>query len=392
MHETLVHIRRSHKIFPIFAANFFIALHYILVIYINSSFLGRFLSKWEVSLLYALSAIGSFIFFAFASRLVRRFSNFRFLLGIFLIEGIALFSLSMAKSSVISVAGFVIYFISVYAIFYSMDVFLETAIKREHHTGLLRAIFLTVANFGIILGPSLLTFLVKGDDYGRVYLAALFCLIPAAILAYKYFGNVGEPKISHFNIKATLRDLVKEKNVRRIIIVNFILQFFFAWMVVFTPLYLHESMGIPWSELGLVLSFMLLPFLLFQIPAGEISDRFLGEKEMLVGAIILTAISTAVIPFINVAAAVVWAILLFVTRVGASIIEVSSDAYFFKHVTGDNANLIGAYRSAIPLSLIAAPLVFSISSLFLGFAYSYFVLAAIVLLGLLPALKIKDTL
>ena len=149
MHETLTHIRHSHKIIPLFIANFFIALHYILVIYINSSFLKEFLSARSISALYTCGAILSFILFIFAPKLVKKVSNFKFLISIFAIEAFALLTMAFTSSVLIVVLGFLLYFITVYAIFYSMDVFLETAIKKEHHTGILRAVYLTIANLGI---------------------------------------------------------------------------------------------------------------------------------------------------------------------------------------------------------------------------------------------------
>lgn len=391
MHETITHIRHSHKIIPLFLANFFIALHYILVIYINSSFLKEFLSARSISILYTAGATLSLILFIFAPKIVKRFSNLRFLISIFAIEAFALLTMAFTSSSLIVVLGFLLYFITVYAIFYSMDVFLETAIKKEHHTGILRAIYLTIANLGVILGPSLLTILARDGDYTRVYITAALALVPAGILAYSYFGKIGEPRISHFNLSQTISDLKKHKNVRRIIFVNFILQFFFAWMVIYTPIYLHEVIGIPWSELGFVLSFMLLPFVLFQLPAGELADRFLGEKELLIGGVVVMLIATAFIPFLTTSLALIWAITLFMTRVGASVVEISADTYFFRQVTGDNANLISAYRATIPVALILTPIVFSITSYFLDLRYSYFILVAVVAIALVPLIRIKDT-
>ena len=162
-------------------------------------------------------------------------------------------------------------------------------------------------------------------------------------------------------------------------------------MVIYTPIYLHENIGIPWKELGFVLSFMLLPFVLFQLPAGELADRFWGEKELLVGGVVIMLLSTAFIPFLTTSLAIIWAITLFITRIGASIVEISSDTYFFRQVTGDDANLISAYRAVIPLALILAPIVFSLTSYFLNLRNSYFILALAISIALVPLIRIRDT-
>jgi MFS family permease len=391
MSEIIARIKHSHKVIPVFIASFFIALHYIVVIYINSSFLRTFLSSRELSILYTFVAAISFVTFLFAPRLVRRVSNFDFLIVIFLLEIIALLTLAFATFTALLIGAFLVYFVSVYAIFYSMDVFLETLTKKEGHTGVLRGAYLTIANLGVIIGPALLSVLAHDNDYSTVYIVAALLLLPAFFIALKYFKNIQEPHISHINISDDVADLIRLPDVRRIVFVNFLLQFFFSWMVVYTPIYLHETLGIPWSSIGLIFSIMLLPFVIFELPVGELADKKFGEKEFLFIGLMIMAVSTAFIALLDTTLPLIWAVVLFLTRVGASIVEVAADTYFFRQVSGKNANLISIYRAMIPLSLIVAPLVFFISSNFLDLRVSFLVLACIIAVGIIPILRIKDT-
>ena len=76
---------------------------------------------------------------------------------------------------------------------------------------------------------------------------------------------------------------------------------------------------------------------------------------------------------------------------GAATIGVMSDSYFFKVVTKENADAISFYRNTYPLSYIIAPLVAIPTLLWVSsFKYLFFVLVAVLLLGLFTSLRLKD--
>ena len=118
---------------------------------------------------------------------------------------------------------------------------------------------------------------------------------------------------------------------------------------------------------------MLLPFIIFEIPVGKIADIHFGEKELLSAGFIITAIFTIIISFISIKSFILWAIILFATRVGASLIEITTESYFFKHVKGDDADIISFFRINSPLAYIAGPIAAIISLQFLPFQYIFLV-------------------
>jgi lipopolysaccharide export LptBFGC system permease protein LptF len=77
-----------------------------------------------------------------------------------------------------------------------------------------------------------------------------------------------------------------------------------------------------------------------------------------------------------------WALVLFATRIGASIVEVSNESYFFKHVKENDTALISLIRIARPLSFIVAPLFALPVIYFTSYSSSFYFLAFFVLLGL----------
>src|SRR5690606_23149335 len=126
----------------------------------------------------------------------------------------------------------------------------------------------------------------------------------------------------------TFRELKNYPDILRIVRVDFVLRFFYAWMVIYTPLYLHNYIGLEWSSIGVIFTIMLIPFALFELPLGTLADRVYGEKEILIAGLAIMSISTISLFFITSSAFVVWSVALFLTRVGASAVEIMSETYF----------------------------------------------------------------
>src|SRR5574343_531078 len=102
-------------------------------------------------------------------------------------------------------------------------------------------------------------------------------------------------------------------------IINFILQFFYAWMVVYTPIYLYEHMRFTWDSIGVIFTIMLAPFVIFGLPVGILIDKYHVKKRTLlyIGFVIIS-LATFMISFIESKDIALWALVLFLTRTGAS--------------------------------------------------------------------------
>ena len=124
---------------------------------------------------------------------------------------------------------------------------------------------------------------------------------------------------------------------------------------------------------------------------GKLSDK-IGEKKMLIWGFLIGIIFILFIPLVIKTNLWLWAIILFGTRVGAAIIEVMSESYFFKIISEENANAINFFRNNYPLAYIVAPLLaIPVLLLIPSFQYLFYVLGAIMLIGLLITLRLKDT-
>src|SRR3989338_7120911 len=178
----------------------------------------------------------------------------------------------------------------------------------------------------------------------------------SAVISIVSFRGFKDPSYESIPLYRTILKVLRNRDIFGIFSANFILRFFYSWMIIYTPLYLHNHLGFSWSEIGPMFTIMLVPFVLLEIPAGRLADSRYGEKEIMSLGFIIAAVSTAALSFIAVKSFWLWASLLFLTRVGASLIEITTESYFFKHICSSNSNTLSFFRMTAPLALIFGPL------------------------------------
>ena len=162
-------------------------------------------------------------------------------------------------------------------------------------------------------------------------------------------------------------------------------------MVIYTPIYLHSWLGFSWSELGIIFTVALLPFIFFEWPVGELADRFFGEKEIMSLGLFITGTSLLVMPFLG-KVFFVWMIILFLSRVGASFIEITTESYFSKQIDASDTGLLSIFRLARPVSIVFGAALGAVSLNLFSFEKIFFVLAVVIFFGLKESLYLKDTL
>jgi len=200
--------------------------------------------------------------------------------------------------------------------------------------------------------------------------------------------------INHtFHKKETVLALLKRawqrKNIIRIYYISFILEFFYAIMIIFTPLYLL-GLGFSWIQIGTIFSIMLVPFVLIQYPIGILADKETGEKELIALSLFIMGFSTLAFYYIKSTDIFILGAILFMTRVGASLIEILRDSYFYKRIDSRDIDLIDFFRTSKSLAYILAAGVSSILLLKLPIDFLFFFLAVVIFSGLYPTFKLKD--
>jgi MFS-type transporter involved in bile tolerance (Atg22 family) len=136
---------------------------------------------------------------------------------------------------------------------------------------------------------------------------------------------------------------------------------------------------------------MLIPFILVELPLGKLADKKWGEKELLAIGFIILSITTGALFFFSANNMIIWAGMLFLTRIGAAIAEIMIETYFFKKVDGKDPELLSMFRITRPLSYFLAPLIVTISLAYTTDQYLFIIFGGIILLTLYPILTMKDT-
>ncbi len=156
-------------------------------------------------------------------------------------------------------------------------------------------------------------------------------------------------------------------------------------------MYLRDYIGFSWTQIGLIFTLMLLPFVIFEVPVGEMADNKYGEKEFLTIGFIVMGLATLFISFITAQVLFIWAAVLFITRIGASFVEVSTESYFFKQVNQSKTDVISFFRVTRPISFIVAPILATISLQFIPFQYMFIVIGTLMIVGSHYSLALHDT-
>lgn len=341
--------------------------------------------------------VGFFYFLAYSIVLIALF-NFHKVVKVFGKSNAFYFSLffkiiAIAVLMVFPVSFWTIIPLVLYLIFSGLewaglDIILES-FSEDRRSGRIRGKHLTLINSGFIFGPFLAARLMDSYNYYGIFL--FIFIVNSIILLISLFGF---RHVNHrFEGQVTVRDLVRKvflrSNILRIYYISFILEFFFAVMVVYSPIYLQD-LGMSWDKIGLIFTIMLLPFVLVQYPMGIIADKKTGEKEALIASIVIMGIASIAVCYIQGTNFLVWTIVLFSTRIGAALIEVLRDSYFYKRIDAHDVDLINFFRSSMPLGYIAASMVSIIMLQFFSIKNIFLILALFVFSALVPAFFLID--
>lgn len=372
----------------IFLAEFIFSLHFAATLYINSSFLEHFFSLHAIGILYVYGAIGNIIFFILAPRILNRFGSRGFLFSFLSITLFATIGAAFASTPVDAAFFFILYASVSTMIYYALDIMVEEHSVNKK-TGEIRGIYLTLMNMAIALGPVLITILGTEEKFKAFYLAAAVILLPLFLLTFFFL----RPKFARKTYHGHTLPLFlwwKKKGVRRVTIARLVLEFFYAFMAIYTPIYLHSNIGFSWTEIGVIFFIMLLPFIIFEWPAGELADRKWGEKEIMSIGFLITLASLLFLPHLG-KALLPWTVALFCTRIGASFVEITTESYFFKQVGSKDSGLISIFRISRAIGLILGAGVGAATLARYPFYMIFYVLAGAVLIGFFQSVRLVDT-
>ena len=377
----------------LFWAGFLFSLHAASTLYLNSSFLAERMSDASVGILYMLSSGLSLVGMTTLPGILRKVGSRGVVFGLILTSGLSLFGMTSNLPLAAIGACFVTYFSANTLLLLSIDILIEHSAETSF-MGQTRGMYLTACNIGFMMAPLVAGFLTDRLGFIALYRVVLVLLIPVAIiLVWKIPVLKQEESGGQKHILREYRKFFSSRDLRNVYLANFLLQFFYAWMVIYTPIYLHEHLHIAWDTIGLLFTMMLSAFVLLQTPLGKLADRFIGEKELMVIGFLCIGIATFLVGSPNMAtySLTTIALILFATRVGASTIEVATEAYFFKKISPSDTTSIGFFRNTYPIAYLLGPLIAAGLLNFIHIRSLFSILGILCLSGIFFALRIRDT-
>lgn len=264
-----------------FAVSMLYAIFMAMPLYINSSILNIYFKTSNVSIIYSVAALISFLFSILIAKHIKKIHSYNLTLLILFTSFVATLSLGIFENKTIVIASFILHFLGTAILFTLINLFVAEFTDSEQR-GTTRGLFLTIINSGILLSPLLAGHISATYGYKYVYIVSSLMLIPIMFLIKHYYKNISDPIYENISMLAAINQIKRSKNISGIILSTFLLESFFTIMAIYAPLYLIANTNINLAEyVGQIIPFALIPFVLLPYGLGYLADKKFGEKEML---------------------------------------------------------------------------------------------------------------
>ncbi len=379
----------SRSLRSMYSIGFLLSVQTALLSYSNSSFLNQYFKEQYTGLIYSAAALLTMIALILLPKIISRIGSRKNMIGMgLMIIGMCIINAIAPHPAAVAVA-FCLLFATNTAFFLASDIVIDQIAEPET-MGHTRGHYLTAVNLGYVFAPAISGFVLSRMGFSALFTVAGMAIVPVLIFVF-HTPNFQNTHASKVHIWKSLVALWRHPDLRNIVVANFILQFFYAWMVIYTPIYLHKDLGIPWDAIGNIFSLMLFAFILTQIPFGNLADKYLGEKKLLILGFLTMGFSTMAMFFLPFITLPLLAFVLFCTRVGASCVEVMTESYFFKKVSKDETGAMSIFRNAYPAAYLVAPVLAAPIVAFAPTQWLFLILGIICILGVFFIIPIRDT-
>ena len=378
----------THNRKIIYLAGFLFAMPIALAAYINSSFIASFIGEQFSGVIYIIGSIFSVLGLIYGPRIFKNLGGYKFILYATFLDALSFLVLASTNNKIAIILAFIFGFCLNTLISFALDEILKI-FSVDGSTGKIRGVYIATTNLAWILAQIGRGSILGSYSFSTIYLVSFFITILFFIVLAFNLYKITEPKYDTIKNLLYIKKFFKNKNLFRAYSLTFLLQIFYCWMVIYTPIYLSAHLGFSWKDIGVIFATMLLPFSFIPFHVGKLSDK-VGERKILMFGFFITAFSTISLFFIKDNILLIWAFLLFTTRIGAATVETMSDSYFFKHIKPENEEYIGVYRSASPVAYIIGPMVAMLFfSIVPSFNFIYLILGSLMLFGIYIASTIS---
>lgn len=362
-----------------------------LLTYIASTYFKEVIQSENVSIFYVVSFFLILVGLFKLNWIIEGFGRARTLMTLMVVQIGVLFVLQFVPVSWMGALLLMAYYVLYGIIMVVFDIILE-AYSTNGKTGRVRGAYLSVWNFGFLIGPLCSGYLFENFGFNMIFTVSMFLYIVIFLVVFIALNDIqGHVEKKNFSTKKTFNTFKKNKNLINVYWISFTLQFFYAVMTIYMPLYLRE-IGISWGDIGIIFSIMLLPFIFIQYPAGILADKKFGEKEMFFIGHSIMILSLIFMYFVRDQTFIFLSVILFVSRIGAALVEAMQDSYFYKQINENDISVINFFRSTRAVAYIVSSILVGIALTLMGDMRVIFVVLFIVLsLGFLPIIFLHDS-
>ncbi|MFA5993767.1 MAG: MFS transporter [Parcubacteria group bacterium] len=358
------------------------------LVYIMSFYFELSSGIKSVGMFYGLSYAVFLVVLLNFHKLVRLWGKSAIFYYSLLAKIIILAALIFIEPSKATILLMMLYIVFVHVEWVALDVIVES-FSIDRLSGRIRGLHLMIISAGFLCGPFISTYMLEKMNFQGVFMLTLIfnCFVFIfSLIGFRKANHHFEQRIKVWDV---LNKVIQKKDILRIYYIALVLDFFYAMMTIYTPIHLYD-LGYSLEQIGVIFTIMLLPFVILQYPMGMLADKKTGEKEFIIFSLLILAFSTLAVYFIGVGTLFVWAFVLFLTRIGAALLEILRDSYFFKKIDANDVDMIGFFRTSLPVAYIIATMFSTLILFFLSMKFIFIVAGIVVLSALYPAFKLID--
>lgn len=301
--------------------------------------------------------------------------------------GLCFFALVFVNSlySLLALETFRVFF-STCAVFAMSLMIRDHASKRN--IGSTEGVYFSVTNSAWLVGPLLGGLIAQAYGFNSIFIiGGLFCLSSLMIFLYDEhpYKIVKEDKDNGFF--SDFKDYFKNRELVIVYSMSICLAFWWVFVYTYVPLYL-ANLGE--RMIGYILSALVLPLILLELPIGKLADRW-SYKWLLFSGYLLLGIVAISLSFIK--SFWIFAGLIVFGSVGAAAIEPLREAYLFKVTkTKDARRFLVVFRTGYEIGYLSCPLIFSFLLIRNGTNYSqlFLLIGGLMLIFAIISLLIRE--
>lgn len=327
-----------------YALTILYALHYGIPLYATSTYLHQYFTSQWVSALYLLGSLAALIASIRIATYIKKLHTYRFTAGLAVCEILSVIAFGYTSNQYFLATFFIAHFVLQTLLYICLNVFVESFSKHAE-TGSIRGLFLALLNIGILVSPVIGGTILSHFSFEVLYTVAALLLVPFMFLLHHYLLHIKEPAYHTIDMFGALKRAWGEHNLRAVLIAAFIMECFYATMIIYSPLYL-QSIGISLSTyMAVILPFALIPLVVLPYELGYLADTKFGEKEILIGGLLLLAFTVFLCVVVTSSNPLVWIGIFVLSRIGAACVETMAFTYYFKKIGPEDTSLTALFSN-----------------------------------------------